>query len=114
MTTPHPPHPSAPSSTLEALRLPPFHLDDAGIAWVAGTLRTLSTGQKGRQLLHVAAHGGGEAQVAALAALGVGGVTRFGGTDLDASWRATRALIERSEIPLLISGDIEGGAIKAA
>lgn len=111
MTTPHPPHPSAPSSTLEALRLPPFHLDDAGIAWVADTLRTLSTEQKVRQLFNVAAHGDDEAQVAALAALGVGGVTRFGGTDLDASWRATRALIERSEIPLLISGDIEGGAI---
>lgn len=50
MTTPHPPHPSAPSSKLEALRLPPFHLDDAGfIDTVARNFATLVDAWKRRQ-----------------------------------------------------------------
>lgn len=98
-------------TALEALRLPPFHLDNEAIAWVEGWLGRLSTEQKVRQLFNLAAHGDDEASVAALAGHGVGGVTRFGGSDLEASWRATRRLVEASEIPLLISGDIEGGAI---
>ncbi len=101
----------ASTSALSALRLAPFHLDDEAVAWVEGWLNTLSTEQKVRQLFNLPAHGDDEAAVAALAAHGVGGVTRFGGTDLATSWRATRSLMERSEIPLLISGDIEGGAI---
>ena len=98
-------------TTLDSLRLTPFHLDDAAVAWVAQHLATLSTEQKVRQLFNLAAHGDDAQAVAALAAHGAGGVTRFGGADLAASWQATRALLERSEIPLLISGDIEGGAI---
>jgi beta-N-acetylhexosaminidase len=103
------------SATLDSLRLAPFHLDDTALAWVADKLRTLTTEQKVRQLFNVAAHGDNAEAVAALADHAVGGVTRFGGTDLGASWRTTRRLIERqaerSDIPLLISGDIEGGAI---
>ena len=82
-------------STLDALRLLPFNLDDTGIAWVADKLRTLSLEQKLRQLFNVSAHGDDADKVGALADLGVGGVTRFGGSDLDASWRATRRLVER-------------------
>lgn len=96
---------------VDTLRLPPFNLDDTGIAWVADKLRTLSLEQKLRQLFNVSAHGDDADKVGALADLGVGGVTRFGGSDLDASWHATRRLVERCEIPPLISGDIEGGAI---
>ena len=102
--------PAAPS-TLDSLRLAPFCLDDAGVAWVRGWLDRLSTGQKLRQLFNLNAKADDPASVAAMAELGVGGVTRLGGQDLASHWHATRTLAERSEIPLLISGDIEGGAI---
>lgn len=100
-----------PDRTLSSLRLAPFHLDDEGIAWVERHLRTLSTEDKVRQLFNLACHGDDEATIDRLASLRVGGVTRFAGTDLETSWRATRTLLERCEIPPLISGDIEGGAI---
>jgi len=99
------------NDTLASLRRPPFQLDDEGVAWVQRHLDTLSMPQKLRQLFNVPAHGDDLAQVAALADLAPGGITRFGGADLECSWRATRALLERCEIPPLISGDIEGGAI---
>ncbi|MEY2654188.1 MAG: hypothetical protein RLZZ524_1216 [Pseudomonadota bacterium] len=102
---------SSSKSTLSSLRLAPFHLDDAGIAWVEGLLGRLSTEDKVRQLFNLACHGDDAATIDRLAGLRVGGVTRFAGTDLETSWRATRSLLERCEIPPLISGDIEGGAI---
>ena len=99
------------NDTLAALKRAPFNLDAEALAWVERTRRSLSTEQKLRQLFNLAAHGDAPEAIDKLSAHAVGGITRFGGTDLAASWRATRSLIERSEIPLLISGDIEGGAI---
>ncbi len=97
--------------TLAALALAPFSLDAEALAWITRTRNSLSTEQKVRQIFNLACHGDDPKAVDNLSALKVGGITRFGGTDLEASWRATRSLVERSEIPLLISGDIEGGAI---
>ena len=97
--------------TLATLVQAPFSLDAEAIAWVRRTRDALSTEQKVRQIFNLACHGDDPRQIDPLSALKVGGITRFGGTDLEASWRATRTLVERSEIPLLISGDIEGGAI---
>ena len=98
-------------SVLAALVRPPFSLDAEGLAWVERTLRSLNAEQKLRQLFNLAAHGDDAKTIDALSAHAAGGITRFGGENLESSWRATRSLIERSEIPLLISGDIEGGAI---
>ena len=97
--------------TLDTLRLAPFALDDEGVAWVERCLRRLAIEQKVRQLFNLPAHGDDLQAAAALAAHGAGGITRFCGPDLSAAWQATRRLVESSEIPLLISGDIEGGAI---
>jgi beta-N-acetylhexosaminidase len=97
--------------TLATLSLAPFSLDADAIAWVARTRGALTTEQKVRQIFNLACHGDDPRQIDSLSALKVGGITRFGGADLETSWHATRSLIERSEIPLLISGDIEGGAI---
>ena len=97
--------------TLATLALAPFSLDAEAIAWVTRTRDSLSTEQKVRQIFNLACHGDDPKAIDSLSALKVGGITRFGGADLEASWRATRSLVERSEIPLLISGDIEGGAI---
>ncbi|MBI3223345.1 MAG: glycoside hydrolase family 3 protein [Nitrosomonadales bacterium] len=98
-------------TTVDALRLAPFHLDEAAIQWVEGWLRRLTTEQKVRQLFNLPAHSDDAERTAVLAGLQVGGITRYGGTDLENNWRAARTLIESAEIPLLISGDIEGGAI---
>ena len=101
----------SPDATPANLARAPFSLDAEAIAWVTRTRDALSTEQKVRQIFNLACHGDDPAQIDHLSKLQVGGITRFGGTDLEASWRGTRGLIERSEIPLLISGDIEGGAI---
>ena len=110
------PKPSSPPSSaadprLERLRAPPFALDDAALAWVQQTLASLDLRGRLRQLFNVALHGEQPEEVARVAALGVGGVTRFVGSDLPRAWAATRSLIDASPIPLLLSGDIEGGAI---
>lgn len=98
-------------AVLDSLRLPPFSLDEAGIDWVQRTLASLSIDQKLRQLFNVALHGEDAADVARVVALGVGGVTRFVGPNFERSWAVARELIDGSQIPLLLSGDIEGGAI---
>ena len=99
------------TSVLESLRRAPFNLDDDALRWVQGHLNRLSTDQKLRQLFNIPTHGDSLALMGEVADLAPGGVTRFAGSDLNAAWQATRALLERSEIPPLISGDIEGGAI---
>ncbi len=111
MPNPSSPSPSATHPMLERLRAPPFALDDAAVAWVQQTLAGLDLPGRLRQLFNVALHGEQPEEVARVAALGVGGVTRFVGPDLPRAWAATRALIDASPIPLLLSGDIEGGAI---
>ncbi|MGK2909787.1 MAG: glycoside hydrolase family 3 protein [Sphingobium sp.] len=40
-----------------------------------------------------------------------GGIHRFPTRDLNAVWTATRYALDRSNIPLILSGDIEGGTI---
>lgn len=99
------------TTTLDRLRLAPFHLDDSAIAWIRNHLARLSTEKKVRQLLNPPTHGEDTALIDSVANAQVGGVTRFAGADLATAWRATRRLIDSAEIPLLISGDIEGGAI---
>jgi beta-N-acetylhexosaminidase len=100
---------------LHSLKLPPFSLDNTAIAWVESKLQTLTLDQKLRQLFNVALHGESEADVARIAAMQAGGVTRFVGDDLERTWQVAGELIQSaragSDIPLLLSGDIEGGTI---
>lgn len=99
------------SDVLSSLTRPPFELDAAAQQWVADRLAQLGPEQKLRQLFNVSLHGDDLQAAERIAALGVGGVTRFAGADAASAWAATRLLAERSEVPLLVSGDIEGGAI---
>lgn len=110
LQTASPPEPAA-NPTLQRLRAPPFLLDDAALAWVGQALAGLDLPGRLRQIFNVALHGEQAEDVARVAALGAGGVTRFVGPDLAPAWAATQALIAASPIPLLLSGDIEGGAI---
>jgi beta-N-acetylhexosaminidase len=98
-----------------SLKLPPFSLADAAIDWVQERLNALTFDQKLRQLFNVALHGEEAADVARIAAMQVGGVTRFVGDDLERAWQVADQLIRAAQsssgIPLLLSGDIEGGTI---
>ncbi len=95
----------------ENLRRAPFNLDAAAIAWVEATRARLSPEATLRQLFNQASMNDELSAAQALASEHFGGVTRFAGGDLSAAWQATRALIEAAQIPLLISGDVEGGGI---
>ena len=93
------------------MRAKPFCLDEQAIRWVEQTRARLTPQQKLRQLFNVAVHGDDLQAAQAAAAMGVGGYTRFPGENMQAAWQATRTLLEAAEVPPLISGDLEGGAI---
>lgn len=110
------PSPSPGSEHLTAteqalLRASPFHLDEQALAWVAQTRTRLSPAQKLRQLFNLGLHGDDLQAAQDAARLGLGAYTRFVGADMPTAWHATRALLEAAEVPPLISGDLEGGAI---
>ncbi|MYM83454.1 glycoside hydrolase family 3 protein [Duganella sp. FT50W] len=93
----------------EPLSLSPFNLAPDDIAWVRATLARLSSTQKIGQLFNFATFGNDQQPIRALNRLQPGGMHRFMGPDLADGWRATRLALEENEVPLLISGDIEGG-----
>lgn len=95
----------------DLLRASPFHLDPQALDWVAATRTRLTQQQKLRQLFNHGLHGDDLQTAREAAALGLGAYTRFVGPDMDAAWQATRALLEAADVPPLISGDLEGGAI---
>jgi len=96
---------------IQSLSAAPFNLDAAAIQWVQKTVNGLSTEQRIRQVINEASMSDDLNAAQSIGGYQLGGVTRFMGTDVQAAWQATRVLIEASEIPLLISGDIEGGGI---
>ena len=96
--------------TLDTLKLAPFNLNDADIAWVKKTRDSLSTGDKVRQIYCPMGIYDDAENAAVLAKLKPGGVFRLCGPDLEAAWNATRIAIESSDVPMLIAGDLEGGA----
>jgi beta-N-acetylhexosaminidase len=95
----------------QALAAAPFLLDEDSIGWVQRTLASLTTQERLRQLFNEASLEDDARQATALARQQLGGVTRFVGADLEAAWRATRIMVESAKLPLLVSGDLEGGAI---
>jgi beta-N-acetylhexosaminidase len=92
-----------------SLKAAPFNLNDADIAWVRKTRDGLSTDAKVRQLFVHISIGDDLDQSRRLASMSPGGIHRFMGQSLDEAWAATRLMLEMSEVPLFITGDIEGG-----
>ena len=92
-----------------SLKEAPFHLNDADIAWVRKTRDGLSTESKVRQLFVHISIGDDLDQARKLSGMAPGGIHRFMGHNLDEAWAATRLMLEMSEVPLFITGDIEGG-----
>ncbi len=92
-----------------SLALAPFNLSPSDINWVRRTRDALSTEAKIRQLFVHIMIGDDRATAQKLGGLAAGGIHRFMGPDLETAWKNTRLLMEMSEIPLFITGDIEGG-----
>jgi beta-N-acetylhexosaminidase len=93
---------------IDTLALPPFNLSPEDIAWVRGTLNRLSTEDKVGQLFNHVTHGDDLDGIRALGGLKPGGMHRFM-YDRERGLEATRLAHALSEVPLLVSGDIEGG-----
>jgi beta-N-acetylhexosaminidase len=89
----------------------PLRLQAEDLAWVERTRDSLSTEQKIAQLFVLSSRHDTQDEVDWLAGFAPGGVHRFPAYDLEAAWTATRAHLERSELPLILSGDIEGGML---
>jgi beta-N-acetylhexosaminidase len=93
------------------LSLPPFNLSAQDIAWVTTTRDRMSTEAQVRQLFNESSHSDDSAHIKALGDAKLGAITRFVRGDHRKSWAANRQLIEEAEVPLLISGDLEGGGV---
>lgn len=89
----------------------PLALDVEGVAWVEKTRDAMSVEDQVSQLFVFASEGESDAEVDGITGLRPGGVHRFPTGPLDDVWRATRRMLESCEVPLIMSGDIEGGTI---
>lgn len=87
----------------------PFNLSIADIAWVRKTRDGLSTEAKVRQLFVHLSMGDNLDQARKLGGIAPGGIHRSMGENLAEAWAATRLMLEMNEVPLFITGDIEGG-----
>jgi beta-N-acetylhexosaminidase len=93
----------------KTLALAPFNLSPADIKWVRQTRDSLSTEAKIRQLFVHISFDHNSAEAKRLGAMNPGGIHRFMGPDLEVAWKNTRTMLEMNEVPLFITGDIEGG-----
>jgi beta-N-acetylhexosaminidase len=101
-------------SVLESLRKAPFHLDDAGVAWVQGRLAAMSPRAKVAQLFTFISMGKDEGELARLKALQPGGITRFFTPDLSYETAFMTQAKAEADIPLLVSADLEGSRMSLA
>lgn len=99
-----------PSST-DILRAPPFDLDDEDIAWVHEQLTHLADNQRLAQLFNVMLVPDDAQHLALLRRLQPGAITQFTMGGLDVAVAAARSVSHSGRIPMLVSGDVEGGTI---
>lgn len=83
------------------------------MAWVETTRDAMSVEAQIAQLFVLSARHDSIAETDGLLGHAPGGIHRFPTHDLNAAWAATRHAVERSEVPLILSGDIEGGTVSA-
>ncbi|WAH56411.1 hypothetical protein LZ023_25845 [Pseudomonas silvicola] len=91
------------------LKSAPFNLDSEALAWVDKTLASLSQHEKIGQLFTLASRTNAIEDQRAVLGFAPGGVFRPASGTLEQVWQANRFLVENSPVPLLFSGDIEGG-----
>lgn len=90
-------------------RTSPLALSPEDMRWVERTRDSMSVEAQIAQLFVLSSRHDSDAENDELLAHAPGGLHRFPTRDLDAAWAAARSAIERSEVPLILSGDIEGG-----
>ncbi|MFM2058153.1 MAG: hypothetical protein RLY71_2538 [Pseudomonadota bacterium] len=98
-------------ATHEILKAKPFNLCDDDIAWVEAHKAALKGTRRLAQLFNVMLQPGDERHVEVLRRLQPGAITQFTVGGLEASVEAARSVQRAVEIPMLVSGDVEGGAI---
>ncbi len=95
----------------------PLALSPEDQRWVENTRDALSVEAQIAQLFVLSARHDTLAEVDDLSTHAPGGIHRFPAHDLDAAWAATRHALDRAldgtGVPLILSGDIEGGTISS-
>jgi beta-N-acetylhexosaminidase len=99
------------ANSTDILRAPPFGLSDEDIAWVQARKAALKGARRLAQLFNVMLRPDDEQQRGVLHRLQPGAITQFTLGGLEPSVAAARSLQAAAEIPLLVSGDVEGGTI---
>lgn len=89
----------------------PLALSQADARWVENTRDAMSVEAQIAQLFVLSSRHDSVAETTELLAHAPGGLHRFPTGDLDAAWAAARDALDRSEVPLILSGDIEGGTV---
>jgi beta-N-acetylhexosaminidase len=89
----------------------PLALDAEAQAWVRRTRDAMGAEARIAQLFVLSSRQDSVAETATIAGFRPGGVHRFPTPDLAGALQATRDALAASEIPLILSGDIEGGTI---
>jgi beta-N-acetylhexosaminidase len=95
----------------DLLRSQPFGLSDSDIAWVDAQMAQLTGPQRLAQLFNVMLVPDDAQQLALLRRLQPGAITQFTVGGLEASVEAARSVQHAGPIPMLVSGDVEGGTI---
>ena len=90
------------------LTRPPFNLSREDIAWVETTLAALTPAERVGQLFNLGSWGNDPTELARLAALQPGGVTRFFGSDADHELGFLDGVRNGAKVPPLLSADLEG------
>ncbi len=93
---------------LAHLREKPFNLDTAALAWVAATLATLSEEERIGQIFTLLSRSSSPDELAQLAALQPGGITRHFASTPEAEKDFITAYRNSAKVPPLISADLEG------
>jgi beta-N-acetylhexosaminidase len=89
----------------------PLALSPDDQSWVERTRDAMSVEAQIAQLFVLSARHDSVAENDGLLAHAPGGIHRFPTRNLDTAWSATRDALDRSGIPLILSGDIEGGTV---
>jgi beta-N-acetylhexosaminidase len=99
------------ANSIEILQALPFGLSDEDIAWVHAQKARLNGSRRLAQLFNVMLRPEDEKQRAVLCTLQPGAITQFTLGGLEPSVAAARSIHDAADIPVLVSGDVEGGTI---
>ncbi|MDT7838575.1 glycoside hydrolase family 3 protein [Aquabacterium sp. OR-4] len=98
-------------ATSPNLQASPFHLGEDDIAWVLRIKQRLAGPQRLAQLFNVMLDTAADASLATLRRLQPGAITQFTLGGLMPAVAAAQGVLAAADVPVLVSGDVEGGSI---